>query len=85
MKSAGDFFDKANIFQNRNFTPGFHQNNIDKKRRKRYNYVKKNKLFPSIFSDINADINEKIFCRPASQGAFSVSEYICGSVQSIFG
>ncbi len=29
----------------RNFTPVFHQNNIDKKRQQRYNYINKDKFF----------------------------------------
>ena len=44
---GGSFFLERNIFQTRNFTPVFHQNSIDKKTQKRYNYVNKDKLFPA--------------------------------------
>ena len=43
------FYNETNIFQTRNFTPVFHQNNIDIKIQKRYNYVNKDKLFPGFF------------------------------------
>ena len=43
------FYNETNIFQTRNFTPVFHQNNIDIKTQKRYNYVNKDKLFPGFF------------------------------------
>ena len=46
---GGRFFLETNIFQTRNFTPVFHQNNIDIKIQKRYNYVNKDKLFPGFF------------------------------------